>query len=309
MTTTDTLRVQVGEHGIGIAHPDKLLFPDDGITKNDLVDYYHRIADWMLPHLEGRALVMELAPEGLAGEWFIQKVLPDSFPDWVATARLEHDDAVVTYVVCDQVATLVFLAGQACVTPNVWLSRVDDPGHPDQIVFDLDVGNDPTAAPFAAGVLRALLEEVGLAAYAKSTGSQGLHVHVPLDASADFDAVQGFASDVADLAAARHPDRITTAQRKVARRNRLFVDVSRNAYGQHVAAPYAVRLRPGATVAVPLEWDEATDPTFDPRAHDVTNVFRLVTHRDDPWAGWSQDARPLDEPRQRLDRLVESGTS
>lgn len=301
--------LELDSHTIEVSNEDKLYFPDAGLTKGDLVDYYRRVADTMLPHVEGRPLVMHRFPDGIQGDGFIQKEVSRHFPDWVTTAELRKEGGTVTHVVADSAATLTYLAGQACITPHVWLSRVDRPEHPDQLVFDLDPpgGAGGAVVAHAARALRQVLDELELPAYAKSSGSKGLHVHVPLDRSATFDATRPFSKGVGDLVAARHPDRITTAARKAERKGRLFLDTLRNSYAQHAAAPYAVRALPGAPVAVPLDWDEATSSRFDPRRVTVENVFRRLAQKDDPWAGMHRSATSLDDARRRLQEVRDAG--
>ena len=191
------------------------------------------------------------------------------------------------------------------VTPHTWLSRVDRLDCPDQLIFDLDPPRgDLDAVRTAARALREILEEVGLVAFVKSTGSRGLHVVSPLDRSANFDAVRGFARDVAEVVAARDPARLTTEQRKEKRRGRLYLDTARNAYAQTAVAPYAVRARPGAPVAVPLTWDEVGRKDFHPERYTVENVFRRLSRKGDPWADIGRRARSLSQPRGRLDELL-----
>lgn len=214
-----------------MSRPGKHLFPEEGITKADLVDYYRTVAPRMLPHLRGRPLMLERHPDGIDAGGFMQKDLPEYFPDWVHHAELPKSDGRVTCVICDDTATPAYLASQACITPHRFLSRVDRPDHPDRLLFDLDPARDDFApVRDAARQLRRLLEEVGLPSAVMTTGSRGLHVLVPLDRRAPFDDVRAFARDLAQLLASRHPDTLTTEARKKARRGRLHLDIQRNAY-------------------------------------------------------------------------------
>jgi bifunctional non-homologous end joining protein LigD len=186
--------------------------------------------------------------------------VPEHFPDWIDRVKVEKEGGELQQVVCGEAATLAYLANQACITPHVWLSRADRPDHPDQLIFDLDPADDDfEEARVAALWLRSLLEELELPSFAKTTGGKGLHLTVPLDRRADFDTVRGFARDVAEELARRHPDRLTTEQRKDKRKGRLYLDAMRNAYAQTAVPPYAVRARPGATVAAP--WTGARSRT------------------------------------------------
>jgi bifunctional non-homologous end joining protein LigD len=293
---------------VQITHPDKVLFPDDGITKADLVDYYQTVAAVMLPLVSGRPVTMQRFPNGIGRGGFLQKQVATYFPDWIervtapnrrtrnATTRDE-----VTYMVCRTPDDLAYLANQGCITPHVWLSRTPDIYHPDQMVFDLDpASTDPRALRLAAAALHRLLDELGLPSFLKSSGSRGLHVVVPLVPTAETDAVKVFSIAVVEVLAARHPDDLTTEARIADRGGRLYLDIGRNGYAQTMAAPYAVRALPGAPVSVPLDWSELD--TFDPRGHTLRTIAdRLARH--DPWAELDQAASPLDQASARLAEL------
>lgn len=308
------MRIRTGRHTVDISRPGKVLFPDGDadLTKADLAEYYRVVARRMLPHLRGRPLMLERCPEGVEGDCFMQKDVPAYFPDWVHRAELPKEGGTVTHVVCDDTATLVYLAGQACVTPHRWLSRADRPDCPDRLVIDLDPpgtsGDDFTVVRETALLLRELLEEeLRLPAMVMTTGSRGLHVLVPLDRRAPFDDVRAFARDLADVLAARDPSRLTTEPRKAARQGRLYLDTQRNAYAQTAAAPYAVRARPGAPVAAPLSWDEVGDPALTAGRWTIATVGSRLGH--DPWAadGAAARGRSLGPARRRLDALRARG--
>ncbi|GAA3388236.1 non-homologous end-joining DNA ligase [Streptomyces roseoviridis] len=303
----DRREIRVGRHTVEVARPDKVLFPDDGITKAGLADYYQRVAARMLPHLRGRPLMLEQHPDGIDDPGFMRKDVPGHFPDWLDRVELPKEDGTVTYALCEDTASLVYLAGQACVTPHRWLSRADRPDHPDRLVFDLDPpGDDFGAVRRAARRLRTLLDELELPALPMSTGSRGLHVVVPLLRRDSFDDVRDFAREAADLLADRYPDELTTAARKRDRRGRLYLDVQRNGYGQTAVAPYAVRARPGAPVAAPLAWDELDDPDLTARRWTLADADRLLDR--DPWRDPPR-GRSLAAARRRLTALREPPAS
>ncbi|GAA0592490.1 non-homologous end-joining DNA ligase [Streptomyces crystallinus] len=275
-------RVRVGRRTVEISRPDKVLFPADGITKADLADYYRTVAQRMLPHLRGRPLMLERHPDGIDGPAFMQKDVPDHFPDWVHRAELPKENGTVTYLICDDTATLLHLANQACTTPHRFLSKADQPDHPDRLVFDLDPpGEEFSLVRDAALALHGLLDELGLPSLLMTTGSRGLHVVVALDRRTPFEDVRAFARDVVDVLAARQPDRFTTEARKKARHGRLYLDIGRNAYAQTAVAPYAVRARPGAPVAAPLAWSDLDDPDLTARRWTLSTIDGLLA--DDPW--------------------------
>lgn len=174
--------IRVGGRTVEVSRPEKVLFPDDGITKADLAAYYRTVARRMLPHLRGRPLMLERHPDGINGPAFMQKDLPDHFPDWIHRAELPKEGGTVTYAVCDDTATLLYLADQACITPHRFLSKTDRPDHPDRLVFDLDPpGNDFAPVRRAALRLHDVLDELELPSLVMTTGSRGLHVVVALD--------------------------------------------------------------------------------------------------------------------------------
>ncbi|MGD2071774.1 MAG: non-homologous end-joining DNA ligase [Gemmatimonadota bacterium] len=295
---------------IGFSNLDKILYPDAGITKGDVVEFYGRIADTMLPHVQDRFLSMHRWPDGIDGKDFYQKDTPHWFPDWIRTREVEKEGGTNCQVVVEEPATLVYLAQQACLTPHVWLSRADEPRRPDRIVFDLDPPKESWREAFddvrrAARRLRAVLDEIGLVPFVMTSGSSGLHVHVPIRRERGFDEVKGLARDVAELLARRHPERLTTEVRKKARKGRIFLDILRNEYAQTAVAPYSLRARPGAPVATPLEWDEVSGSGMGPRRYTLENLFRRLGHKDDPWKGIGRRARSLGAPREALDRLLE----
>ncbi|HSA52986.1 MAG TPA: non-homologous end-joining DNA ligase, partial [Yinghuangia sp.] len=237
---SSSTEVRVSGHTVRITRPEKVLFPQDGITKADLVAYHRAVAARMLPHLRGRPLMLERYPDGIDHRPLMQKNAPDYFPDWIERAEVGKTGGTVVHALADNAAALAYLANQASVTLHRWLSKADRPDHPDRMVFDLDPpGDDFPVVRDAAFALRDLLDELELRATVMATGSRGLHIAVALDRRADFDTVRAFAHDTAEVLAARHPDTLTTAPRKQARGGRLYLDVQRNAYAQTAVAPYA----------------------------------------------------------------------
>ncbi|MEU2160198.1 non-homologous end-joining DNA ligase [Streptomyces chengbuensis] len=297
-----TTTVRAGRRELEVHRPEKVLFPADGFTKADLVEYHRAIAPHMLPHLRGRPLMLERLPDGLDGPRFMQKETPESYPDWVRRAEVPKEGGTVTHTVCDDAATLVHLADQACVTLHRWQSKADRPDHPDRLVFDLDPPEDDfEPVRRAARLLGEMLGELRLPSVLMTTGSRGLHVVVPLVRRHAFDEVREFAKDVADLLAAAHPDRLTTEARKAARGDRLYLDVQRNGYAQTAVAPYSVRAREGAPVATPIDWDQLEDPGLTARRWNITDVADQAAA--DPWEGALRRGRALGPARRRLDRL------
>ncbi|MFE6155323.1 non-homologous end-joining DNA ligase [Streptomyces sp. NPDC057889] len=308
MTSTET--VLVGRRTLDIHRPDKVLFPASGsgkeYTKSDLVEYYRAVARFMLPHLRGRPLMLERHPDGIDGPQFIQKNTPDHYPDWIDRVEVPKEGGTVVHTVCEDTATLVYLADQACITLHRWLSRTDRTdriGEPDRLGFDLDPpdGGDFTSVRQAARLMGELLDELKLPAGLMTTGSRGLHVVVPFTRRHAFDEVRDFATDVASTLADAHPDDLTIEARKEDRGDRLHLDVQRNAYAQTVVAPFAVRAKPGAPVAVPISWSQLDDPNLDARRWSIADAAEQG--RADPWAGLMQRGRSLGPARRLLDSL------
>lgn len=298
--------LQVDGRTVEITRPDKVLFPDGPVTKRDLVDYYRRVADTLLPHVAGRPVSMLRFPDGIEGNRFFQKDAPDYFPDWIHTEEIAKEGGSVTHVVIDDAATLVYLANQACITPHVWLSRVEHLDRPDRMILDLDppdgsAGEDLGRLRRSVRWTRELLQELGLEPFLMTTGSRGFHVVVPLEPEEGFEAVRAFARKAAEALAARHPDRLTVETRKAKRGDRVFVDYLRNGYAQTGVPPYAVRARPGAPVATPVGWDELSG--LEPRRYTVRNLFRRLSQKADPWAEIDYHRTTLGEARERLDGL------
>ncbi|QQC92282.1 non-homologous end-joining DNA ligase [Streptomyces alfalfae] len=324
----DARTVRAGRHTVKLNRPGKVLFPapdadgdrdgdggasraasgdrsgtgGEGHTKADLFDHYRSVAPFMLPHLRGRPLMLERHPDGVTGPRFMQKDTPDHYPEWIRRAEVAKQGGTVTHTVCDDTATLLFLADQACVTLHRWLSRTGEIDHPDRLVFDLDPAKDDFAAVRdAARLLGGLLDDIGLPYALMTTGSRGLHVVVPLNGRHDFDDVRGFAKDVADTLAAAHPDQLTTAARKEARGDRLYLDVQRNAYAQTAVAPFSVRAAPGAPVAMPIAREQLDDPAVHARHWTIDNALEQA--RSDPWADFPRTGRSLGPARRKLGAL------
>ena len=279
---------------VRISNPDKVLFPEAGVTKRELAAHYERVAPAMLPHVRGRPLTIHAFPGGIGGEGFIMKSIPRHFPDWVARARLSKRDGTVTHVLADDAATLVYLAGQNAIALHVWSARADEPRRPDRLILDFDPSPgarfaDVRAAARAAGER---LRDAGLVPFALASGSRGVHVVAPLRRGPGFQDVHRFARALAEAMVA--DDRRLTLEWHVAERGtRIYVDVNRNAYAQHAIAPYAVRAREPAPVATPLRWEELSDRRLRPDRWTVRTIGRRLEAEGDPWKGIGRRARAL----------------
>ena len=299
--TAEPARVRIGRREIEITRPEKVLFPEDGITKGDLIGYYARIAPWMLPHLRDRPLTLERYPDGIDKQRIFQKEVSSYFPKWIRRVTVKKVGGTVTHVVCNDTATLVYIANQACVTPHIFLSRIAKVEVPDQMVFDLDPqGEDFELVRATAQAFKQLLDELELPAYLKTTGSRGLHVVVPLRRREGFDSVRNFARELAGIVVRQAPEERTLESLKVKRGSRVFIDTNRNAYAQLVAPAYAVRARKGAPVSVPLDWSELTKKSLRSDGVTIRSIFDRLEKVEDPWADFWRSGVSLARARRRL---------
>jgi len=285
-------QVEVDGRRFELSNPDKLLYPDDGHSKRDLLEYARSVAEVMVPHMRGKPLTMRRFPDGVGSDGFFQKEASEHFPDWVRVEPVPQRgaDSPVHHVFCDDAATLAYLATQAVLEFHIGLSTADDLDKPVLVVLDLDPpeGQD-------LGQLRAVVREMcrrfgeaGLSPRVQSTGGKGFHVVAPLRGERGFDDVRAAIRELAEQAAADDPDRLTTEQRKDRRGDRIYLDTNRNAYGQTMIAPYSPRARAGAPVATPLDPKELSRAS--PQGHDLTSIPRRLPRKPDPWADLHHDA-------------------
>ena len=280
-----------------ISHPEKLLFPADGITKADLAAYYAAVAPAMLPHLRGRPVTMERFPSGIAAKGFMHKSVVKGFPAWLARVEVPKHGGTVWHPLLDDARALEWMANQNCITPHVWNRRVPDLAHPDLCVFDLDPSHDDGGALRAAALaVRDVLAERGLRSWVKTTGSKGFHIVTPLDGSATVDAVASFGDAIARELVRRDPARLTTEFHKVDRGDRIFVDTGRNGYSATFAAAYAVRPRPGAPVSAPCTWDELASGAITPAGLTLRTLPARLAAVGDLWADLHAHPHALPPP-------------
>ena len=296
MAPETTLRA--GRRRVRISNPGKVLFPHDGITKEDLARYYATVAPAMVPHVRDRPMNLWRWNEGIERPVVVQQAIPKGAPEWVRRVTVSRRrGGEVTHAVGGEAATLVWMANQNCITPHAWTARADRPDHPDRLVFDFDppdeAGGQFEAIRAGALALGDLLRELGLAPYAMTSGSRGLHVVTPLRRRHDSDTVRAWAGELAERVAEKLPDLLTTSWRKEGRGGRVLVDAARNTYAQTAVAAYAVRAKPGAPVATPLAWEELSDPDLSPQRWTLATVPERLAAGGDPWAGIGAAAAEL----------------
>ncbi len=279
-----------GNNGVfNFTHVDKVLFPEGGITKGDVLSFYSRIAPNLLPFLRDRPVTVERLPDGLArpeSPRFWQKDTPDYYPTWIPRVELPTERGKpVHYALVNSIQTLLYMVNQGALTFHTWLSRVEDLDRPDCVLFDLDPGQARFADVVTIALaLRKTLKGQGERAFVKTSGKAGLHVLVPWTKDGGYDEARAWALDLAHRVAEEHPDKATTEIRKVNRGSRVYVDIMQNVRGHHAVPPYVVRAVPQATVSTPLQWKELT-PALDPGRFTVTTIFRRLTRqKKDPLA-------------------------
>ena len=288
-----------------ITHPEKVLFPDDGITKGELAAYYETLAPVILPHLSGRPVTMERYPQGIGKKGFWQKDVSKGFPPWLKRVEVPKKDGVVHHAVVTDVKSLLWVTNQNTITQHIWTSRLPNLRVPDICVFDLDPADENwDAVRTAATDLRDLLEELTLKSWVKTSGSKGFHVVVPLDRKARMGDVARFAGAVGTLFVKRYPDRLTQEFSKADRGGRIYVDTGRNGYSATFAAAYTVRAKAGAPVSAPCSWEEIENGVVHPRSFTLRNMPERVASAGDLWAGMRP--RSLKRPAETLRRLLTS---
>lgn len=269
-----------------ITHPEKILFPGDGITKGELAEYYEMVAPVMLPHIVGRPVTMERFHRGIGEKGFFQKNVVRGFPAWLERVEVGKKDGVVHHPVVRDVRGLLWLANQNCITAHVWASRAPNVACPDICIIDLDPGDDDAKRLRRAALLvRDALAERGLTSWVKTSGSKGYHVAVPLDGMANYERVARFAHHFGEALARRDPDNLTREFYKADRAGRILVDTGRNEYSATFAAAYTVRARAGAPVSAPCTWAELESGTVGPTSFTMRNMAARLNAVGDLWQG------------------------
>jgi len=288
-----------------ITHPEKVLFPDDGVTKGELAAYYESVAAVMLPHIKSRPVTMERYPAGIGKKGFWQKDVSKGFPAWLERVEVPKKDGTVHHPLVTDTRSLLWIANQNTITPHVWTSRAPDLMHPDVGVFDLDPSHDnPEVLRAAAVALRDLLDELGLPSWIKTSGSKGFHIITSLDGKTPMNEAAGFAHRVARLLVKRCPNELTLEFHKRDRGGKILVDTGRNDYSATFAAAYAVRAKPGAPVSAPCTWDEVIRGEVGPATFTIRNMAARLEKVGDVWADLRKKKRSLTRPINKLSKLA-----
>jgi len=303
------LSIKIGREIVSLTNLDKLYWPDDGYTKGDLVKYYYEISKYILPHLKDRPLIMKRYPDGIKGKFFHQHDV-DAVPDYVRTASLEVEEGhVVDYIVGGDLATLLYMTNLGAIERHPWHSRVRSIEYPDWVAFDLDP-EEVTFAEICEVALSAkrILERLGLASYAKTSGSRGMHIYVPLKPVHTYGQVAEFAALAAALIVKANPE-IATVERslKKRKRRRIYVDHMQNARGKSIVAAYSVRPRPGATVSAPLEWTEVSRKKITPQDFTIKNMPERLERKGDLFKPVLDSKQTLAAKVDELKSMVKEG--
>lgn len=306
MPTRNAVKLTVGEHDVRISNPDKVLFPESGITKREYVDYYRLIAPYLVKHIRHRPLSMQRFPEGVGGELFFQKELPDYFPDFFQRVNVKPgEDEPKLYGTVVNEASVVYLANLVTI-PHIWMSCVEHLRNPDRLVWDLDPsGMGFDKVKIAAKLLRYLLGELGLESHPMVTGSRGIHVVVFAEPAYDVSDTFEFTKGVAQLITRKLPQLFTVEYSKSRRGQKIYVDYHRNAYEQTAAAPYAVRAIEGAPVAMPVSWEEVDTDELDPQSFTIRNAPERLEAGGERWSG-AAEKQDIGPARDKLAELLDS---
>lgn len=289
-----------------ISHPEKVLFPGEGITKGELASYYEQVAPIMLPHIRRRPITMERYHRGIAAPGFFQKDVSKGFPEWLKRVEVPKHGGTVNHPIANDTKSLLWLANQNSITIHVWPSRAPNLYNPDICVFDLDPSREDELDVLSAAALklRDLLTELGLPSWIKTTGSKGFHIAVPLDGKSDFGSVAQFAHRIGRVLVKRDPDNLTQEFSKVDRGGRILVDTGRNGYSATFAAAYTIRAKPGAPVSAPCSWEEVERREVGPRSFTLRTMDQRIASVGDLWLEMLRSKRSLRRPIERLRQMI-----
>ena len=284
--TDNDIDLTIGKTVLHLTNQNKIYFPADGITKGEVVNYYKEIADVMLPYLKDRPQSMNRFPNGITAQSFYQKdVDVDKIPAWLKTSKIysESNDKNIDYLLCNDKASLLYMANLGCIEINPWNSTIQHPDRPDWLVIDIDPSKDDfTEVVTAALMVRKVMDEMETECYCKTSGATGLHVYIPLAAKYDYDAIKIFAELIAHTVNVRLPQTTTTIRTIQKREEKIYIDFLQNRPGQTLAAPYSVRPKPGATVSTPLEWKEV-NAKLSPSQFTIKNMMKRLDKKGDLW--------------------------
>ncbi len=276
--------IKVGKFTVALSNQQKIFWPQEGYTKGDVISYYNKMADFILPHLKGRPLSLKRNPNGIRDGGFFHKDAGEHAPDYVDVFKVESESSnkIIDYIVCNNRATLLYLANLGCIEINPWNSTTKKPGHPTWMVIDIDPSpkNKFTEVVDTANATKEILDKAGVPCYCKTSGASGLHVYVPMKNKYDYETVKNFAHIVASLVQEQLP-KSTTLERSLSKRGpRIYIDYLQNRSAQTLASAYSLRPVPGASVSTPLDWKEV-DHKLHPSQFTIENSLQRAKKKGD----------------------------
>ena len=303
MATKEKSEVKIGKHVVSITNRQKIYWPDEGFTKGDLIDYYDKMSDYILPHLKGRCLSLKRNPNGIKDKGFYHKDAGENAPSYVDVFKVksESNGKIIDYIVCNNKATLLYVANLGCIEINPWNSTTKKIGNPTWMVIDLDPSdkNKFTDVVDTALVVKMVLDKAGVSSYCKTSGASGLHVYVPLKSKHEYVTVRDFAHIIASLVQEQLPE-ITTLERSLSKRGpKIYIDYLQNSAGQTLASVYSVRPVPGASVSTPLEWKEVNHQ-LSPKQFTMQNIFQRLKKKGDLFLPVLKEANSIDKALKAL---------
>lgn len=298
--------MKCGRRLITITNENKVLFKKPTLQKKDIVAYYCAIAPYMLKYTKQRPITMMRYPDGIDKEGFYHKDAPEYFPKWIPRIAVKKKEGGFTnYVIINEAATLGYLANYGCLTPHLWLSKIDALEKPDRMIFDIDPEeNSFYAVQETAFLLKEILESLDLMSFVMTTGSKGMHVVVPLKRYNTFDEVRAFAGTIGEYLVSLYPEKYTMELSIKKRKKRIFLDVLRNSFGATAVAPYSLRAKPGAPVATPLLWQEAGKKGLTSQFYTLFTIFDRLKKVGDVWEHFDDSARSLNAAQKLFKKKV-----
>ena len=303
MAVKEKSDIKVGKYSVTISNRKKIYWPDEGFTKGDVIDYYDKIADLILPHLKGRPLSLKRNPNGITDKGFYHKDAGENAPSFVDVFKVkaESNYKIIDYIVCNNKATLFYVVNLGCIEINPWNSTTKNPDNPTWMVIDIDPSDKNTFAEVVDTALatKMILDKAGVKCYCKTSGSSGLHVYTPLKNKYDYDTVRNFANIVASLVQEQLP-KTTTLERSLDKRGpRIYIDWLQNRTGQTLASVYSLRPVPGASVSAPLEWKEV-DHKLSPKQFTIQNIFARIKKKGDLFLPVLSEANSIEKALKKL---------
>lgn len=305
--------IRIAGRRINLTHLDTCIYPKARISKRDIITYYRTIARVMVRHISDRPLTLQVYSGDIAGNGTLLRERPSQFPQWIPSNSIPSPEGSgsIPAILASSSADLIYLANHGMLALYMGLSRVDRIHYPDRMVFDLDppTGDDFSSVPHVAVRLKRTIEGLGLTPYIQTTGSRGAQIAVPIKRTSTFDEVRDFAEIVARDLASNFPDIATVDPDENRRGKRVFINCSRNAYGEMVIVPYSLRAIEGAPVATPLDWKELGATDLSAEKYDIQSILRRLAQKSDPWDGMNRRASSLQKARERLEATVQSGAA